>query len=333
MSESTAPQPGEETTRVFGRRRSGAAPSIEARDFRGAPRPGPSEQKEIEALARRIGHALERGIGNYLRSPVRCESVAPDVLEYQEVVRTFSDKDWVVPLLADGGDRAVVRLDESFLNVMLTRVLGGGSLPKPAEGEIAEEEQFFEYETALSIDVGPISRSALKPVLRSMLREWNHLLRENKAPLGLDAAREALPPARQLRGADAVVAFDNEVWLGTEHGRVQILLQASSLADLVATGAPDRPAPLPVDAQERRGVESVVRGIDVDLRVVLGSAGIELKDYLKLQAGDVLVLDRKVGEPLEIRAGEKMEFTGQPGRVGGKLAVRILARKDLETTP
>lgn len=333
MNESTANVPGEETTRVFGRRRSGAASSIESRDFRGAPRPGPVEQREIESLARRIGVALERAIGTYLRIPARCETVAPDVLEYQEAARSFADKDWVVPLLADGGDRAVIRLDESFLNVMLTRVLGGGPLPKAAESETVEDEQFFEYETALSIETGPISRAALKPVLRSMLREWNLLLRENKAPLGLDAARETLPPMRQLRGADAVVAFDNEVWLGNEHGRVQILLQAASIADLLSSAAPERPAPLPAGAEERRGVETVVRAIDVDLRVVLGGAAIELKDYLKLQSGDVLVLDRKVGEPLTVRAGEKMEFTGQPGRVGGKLAVRILARKDLETTP
>lgn len=332
MSESTTPEPSGEATRVFGRRRSGAASSIEPRDFRGAPRPGPVEQKEIEGLARRIGATLERGIGNYLRQPVRIESVAPDVLEYQEAVRSFADKDWVVPLLADGGDRAVLRLDEAFLNVMLTRVLGGGPLPKAPDAAPTDDEDFFEYETALSIEVGAISRAALKPLVRSILREWNHLLRDGKAPLSIDAAREPLPAARQLRAADAVVAFDNEVWLGAEHGRVQLLLQASSLAEMMTAATTDRPLPLPVDEKERRGVENVVRTIDVDVRVILGAAGIELKDYLKLQAGDVLVLDRKVGEPLDVRAGEQMGFTGQPGRVGGKLAVRILARKDLEST-
>jgi flagellar motor switch protein FliM len=79
-------------------------------------------------------------------------------------------------------------------------------------------------------------------------------------------------------------------------------------------------------------MESVVRSIDVGMAVVLGGASIELKDYMKLGVGDVMILDRKVGEPLRVLAGDAGEFTGQPGRIGNKIAVRILERLDSETS-
>jgi flagellar motor switch protein FliM len=332
LDPAAAEQADADTPRVFGRRRSLNAASIEERDFRGAPRPGPSERKEIESLARRVALALERGIGNYLRQPVRAETVAPEVLEYQEAVRSFAEKDWVVPLLADGGDRAVLRLDDSFTNMMLTRVLGGGPLAKAPDAPPVEDEEFFEYESALTIETGPISRSALKPLVRSILREWNALLREGRAPLALDAGRETMPAARQLRNNDAVIAFDHEIWFGQEHGRVQLLLQCAALNEILAAVADVPALTPPVDPARSRSVEHVVRALDVELRVVLGVASIELKDYMKLQVGDVMVLGRKFGQPLDVHAGDTMEFKGQPGRSGGKIAVRITERLSREAT-
>ncbi len=332
-SESSASEGAEEAPRIFGRRHERGTPTVETRDFRGAPRPGLAERKELEDLAARIGKRIERGIGNYLRQVARVESVAPEVLEYQEAVRGFSEKDWIVPLLADGGDRGVLRIDDALQNMLLTRVLGGGPVPKTeGQPDAAPEEEFFEYETALSIEVGMISRAALKPLVRAILREWNLQLRESKPPYALDTARETLPAARQLRSSDVVIAFESELYLGTDHGRIQLLLQASSLAEMLNSAASERNVKAPVDPKTRRGMESVVRSIDVGMAVVLGGASIELKDYMKLGVGDVMILDRKVGEPLRVLAGDAGEFTGQPGRIGNKIAVRILERLDSETS-
>lgn len=314
---------------VFGRRRGKIAVSVEQRDFKSAPRPSPAMRRELEALSTRIAHAAQRSIGNYLRTAIAGEATAPEVLEYSEALKSFVDKDWSLPLTTDGGDRAVIRMDEALMNVLLTRVLGGGPLPAP-EGQVeGAEDDIFEYETALAIEIGPISRAGLRPLIRTLLREWNALLRDGTTPFWIDSARESLPAAKQLRFDDTVAVFDLAVRLGNDSGRIQFVVQAASLTKVVSAAQQSEKRIEQVPAQ-RMKLESVVKNFDVKLAVVLGRATVNLKDYLRLQPGDVMILDRKVGEPLSVRAGEQDSFTAQPGRIGQKLAVRIVERLDQE---
>jgi flagellar motor switch protein FliM len=317
-----------EGPRVFGRRRgTSAPPRVEERDFRRTPPPSNAMRRELEALAARLAMRLQRGLSNHRRQVIPCTPVAPDLLEFAEAATAFGERDWFVPLLAEGGDRAVLRFDEASQNALLTRILGGGPAPVAAEAE--PEDDFFEFETALSVEIGPISRAALRPLVRALLREVNGTLREGRAAYVIDAQRETLPGVRQLRAADAVASFDFEFQFGPERARVALLVQAESLTKLLAA-----PVVKPVQPQgpgQRGRLEGLVRGLDVDLRVILGHASIRIADYLELQAGDVLVLDRKVGEPLEVRAGAEHSFTAQPGRSGDRLAVRILERRQQES--
>ena len=39
--------------------------------------------------------------------------------------------------------------------------------------------------------------------------------------------------------------------------------------------------------------------------------------------GDVVVLDKRVGEPLDVLVGEKTKMKGMPGRVNRRLAIKI----------
>ncbi|MEK8130223.1 flagellar motor switch protein FliM [Paenibacillus filicis] len=55
----------------------------------------------------------------------------------------------------------------------------------------------------------------------------------------------------------------------------------------------------------------------------LGESQISVKEFLNLNAGDVITLNRSVDEALRIRIGEKLKYFGTPGTTRGKLAVQI----------
>lgn len=61
----------------------------------------------------------------------------------------------------------------------------------------------------------------------------------------------------------------------------------------------------------------------VDVKAVLGTTAITLEDFLHLQEGDVLQLNRLEGEPLEVCIEDKPMFQGQPGLKDNRLAVKI----------
>ena len=51
---------------------------------------------------------------------------------------------------------------------------------------------------------------------------------------------------------------------------------------------------------------------------------ITIQDFLLLDVGDVIELNKSIDAPLTIKIGEVPKFIGQPGKVGKKLAIQIL---------
>jgi hypothetical protein len=88
----------------------------------------------------------------------------------------------------------------------------------------------------------------------------------------------------------------------------------------LADPPPAKASPVPT---ERRQIESLVREMNVEVAVTLGSAELTLYDLARLSAGDLVVLRQKVSEPLSAEVGGEPKFKVWPGAVGGRQAVQV----------
>lgn len=70
-------------------------------------------------------------------------------------------------------------------------------------------------------------------------------------------------------------------------------------------------------------VEKCLRVVVVEVEAVLGKSRITLEDFMQLQEGDVLPLQRRKGEPLEVLVEGQPVFKAQPGAHGKQLGVQI----------
>jgi len=101
------------------------------------------------------------------------------------------------------------------------------------------------------------------------------------------------------------------------------LLPRAQWSDLLVVATPlPRPTLSPAD---RDRIESIVKDLNVDLSVELGTADLTLLDLTRLKTGDVVVLNQKVTEPLEARVGGAGKFRVWPGAVGSRCAVQVHA--------
>lgn len=55
----------------------------------------------------------------------------------------------------------------------------------------------------------------------------------------------------------------------------------------------------------------------------LGESAITIKEFLGLNIGDVISLNKSVGDGLDIKVGDKLKFIGSPGSVKDRLAVQV----------
>jgi flagellar motor switch protein FliN len=77
---------------------------------------------------------------------------------------------------------------------------------------------------------------------------------------------------------------------------------------------------LAADANEREDVEECGQ---LDLRIELGRARLELDDVPSLRNGSVVVLDGPASEPAAIYAGSNLVGRGEVVIVDGKIGVRV----------
>lgn len=70
-------------------------------------------------------------------------------------------------------------------------------------------------------------------------------------------------------------------------------------------------------------IETLIRRAQIPIKAVLGNSSISVNDFVMLQPGDIIRLDRKAEEELDIYVGNICKFTALPGSAGDNYAVRV----------
>jgi flagellar motor switch protein FliM len=71
--------------------------------------------------------------------------------------------------------------------------------------------------------------------------------------------------------------------------------------------------------------ESTLSGFSKQLQVLVGSAEISFSELSKMEIGDVVVLNKKIGQPFSIQNDSKLFLAnGQLGKVTNKKAIQLI---------
>lgn len=179
-------------------------------------------------------------------------------------------------------------------------------------------------------------------LLRSFGRTFSNALREMWASvrpvepvlqdLSLDASLVQVASA-----SDAVLIAFFELSIGAVNGAMSICVPytmiepvARGLSGLSWVTANQRPVD---SAADREAKERLLAQTKIDLSVQLGSAEVPAGTIADLSEGDTLVLDARLGKPLDIVIGAHPRFRGLPGVVDGHLGIQITTVLDPPEIP
>ena len=70
-------------------------------------------------------------------------------------------------------------------------------------------------------------------------------------------------------------------------------------------------------------IEVLIRKAQIPIKAVLGTSTVSVADFSMLQVGDIIRLDRKAEEELDVYVGNIKKFTALPGASGDNYAVRV----------
>ena len=201
---------------------------------------------------------------------------------------------------------ALLALRRPVLLALLAGLLGDTPASLPADRDPSDLEASLIAYALRSLFLDPLERG------------W-----PGSEPLSLTAGPLSAPRAAwRGPGTDTVlVAPLTAAGPWGEHPVHLFLTKAGRWDRLAKADAP----PAPEAPADPGPIEALVRDMQVDLSVVLGTAELTMTDVARLKAGDVLVLRQKVSDPLDGLVAGAKKLRVWPGAVGSRAAVQVHA--------
>jgi flagellar motor switch protein FliM len=77
------------------------------------------------------------------------------------------------------------------------------------------------------------------------------------------------------------------------------------------------------DPSVRLNYEEALRRTEVELKAELGRTRLSIEEILELSEGDVIALDRRISDPINVVVGNIPQFKALIGKSGTRKALRI----------
>ncbi|MFK7819152.1 MAG: FliM/FliN family flagellar motor switch protein [Planctomycetaceae bacterium] len=291
----------------------------------------PFDFTKSRGLDPRLENRILTWLDFFRKSPARLErslGVIPTLQIEQITSGVFSDiaAGWPGPAVGCGIDFGIGATTPTLLVISgtMARALVGQMLGAPvveeepdADGESEEGAEAPEPEPLPELT--RVEQSMLElfvsEVTAAMIEAWP----DSTTPPTLKVGNVEVEAARSrfVSKTAPLVSIPISVTIGSVTESLQWLLPPTAFAGFEEASA------IKPTAESRRNLERLVRSVPVELVVKLGEARLLLRDLAQLKAGDLIILDKKIGQPLSASIGRGSRFVGWPGRVGSQQAYQI----------
>ena len=286
---------------------------VEGYNFHQPSRFNKSQLEKLRRINESVGQAACGTAAKLLRSSVQAQLVSMDHITWDGLLQEVGDSVAAFTFVLEPFDyQGIITVDGQFAVACLERMLGGQAEPDDS-GDTAFTE----------LDVRVFSRFA-RAFLDPLPEQW-HRIGEFEVKLGSFV--------RDLQALDLFAGtegfFQTCFLVQTSVGSGQVALAApfQAVRSLPPETDDEEPSAIAKDAEASRALRESLKRMPVRLSVLLGKADLKLSRLVHAVPGDVVVLDTRVGDALEIRVNGNPKFRGHPGVHNGKLAVK-LTRED-----
>lgn len=267
--------------------------------------------RTLEIIFEHYGRLLSTNLPVYLRKAIQVEVMNSEAVSYSEFSNALSN-----PVLlgiinfAPLKGNIILEIASNLGYAMVDRMLGG-------EGEPLEKTREFSEIELLIIE-------RILTVCVNLLHEpWENVVDIHPR---LERIETNSQFAQIISPSEMIAIVTINIKIGDVEGLMNVCLPYLTLEDIMdklntkywyAT-MQDKDEQQYVDA-----IETLISKAPIPMKAVLGNSTISVSDFSGLQVGDIIRLDTKVNQELDVFVGNIKKFTALPGSSGDKYAVRI----------
>ena len=267
--------------------------------------------RTLEIIFENYGRLLSTNLPAYLRKSVQVEVMSSEAVTYQEFSNALSNPILlglvsVEPLPG----QIIIEIAENIGYAIIDRMLGGVGNPLDKSREFSEIELL---------------------ILERILYTCVNLLRE---PWGnvcemypkLERIETNSQYAQIVSPTEMIALVTLNIKIGDVEGLMNICLPYLTLESVMDrlnakfwySNLKEKDETVYSDT-----IEALISRAQIPIKAVLGNSSISVDDFINLQVGDIIRLDREVEDDLNIYVGNIKKFTALPGAIANNYAVRI----------
>ncbi|BCN31524.1 flagellar motor switch protein FliM [Anaeromicropila herbilytica] len=267
--------------------------------------------RTLEIIFEHYGRLLSTNLPAYLRKNVQIEVMNSEAVAYSEFSNALSNPVLLgIVNFAPLEGNIVVELAANLGYAMVDRMLGGNGMP------LEKSREFSEIELII------IER--IYNVCVNLLREpWQNVV--NLEPR-LERIETNSQFAQIISPGEMTSIITMNIKIGNVEGLMNVCLPYTCLEpiiDKLNTKYWYSTMQVKDDATYQEAIEAAISKAKIPIRAVLGKSTISVNDFMNIQKGDIIKLNTKVDEELDIYVGNINKFTALPGASSDSYAVRI----------
>lgn len=267
--------------------------------------------RTLEIIFEHYGRLLSTNLPVYLRKNIQVEVMNSEAVTYSEFSNALSNPVLLgIVNFAPLPGNIIIELASNLGYAMVDRMLGGSGAP------LEKPRDFTEIELLI------IER--IMTVCVNLLREpW-----ENVADIHprLERIETNSQFAQIISPTEMIAILTINMKIGDVEGMMNVCLPyltLESIMDKLNTKYWYSSMQEKDEKEYQEAIEDLISRAQIPVKAVLGNSTISVNDFVNLQRGDIIRLDTKVDQELNVFVGNIRKFTALPGASGDGYAVRV----------
>ncbi len=267
--------------------------------------------RTLEIIFEHYGRLLSTHLPAYLRKTVNVEVMNSEAVIYSEFTNALSN-----PVLLGIVDfkplegNIIIELSDNLGFAIVDRMLGGPGLP------LDKSREFSEIELVI------IER--IFTIITNLLHDpWENVVSLRPRLTRIETNCQF---AQMIAPNETVSIITLNVKVGNTEGMLNMCIPYAVLEpviDKLNTKSWYSSEKLKDDEIYREFIELVIAKAKVPIKAVLGRSTISVNDFINMQKGDIIKLDTKTEDELNVFVGNIWKFTALPGSSSDTYAVKI----------
>lgn len=267
--------------------------------------------RTLEIIFEHYGRLLSTNFPVYLRKSVQVEVMNSEAVTYSEFSNALSNPVLLgIVNFAPLQGNIIIEMASNLGYAIVDRMLGG-------QGETLEKvRDFSEIELLIIERIFVVCVNLLHEPWANVVDIHPHLERiETNSQYA-----QIISPSEMI----AIVTMN--IRIGNVEGLMNVCLPYITLEDVIDklnTKYWYSNMQNQDETNYSEAIEALIQRAQIPIKAVLGNSTISVSDFAGLQNGDIIRLNRRVDEELDVYVGNIRKFTALPGAAGDDYAVRI----------